>query len=262
MRNPWVRSVVLMLVVLSVAAAEDPQMREVSLRVGSAIIGDLKGNIAKGEISVHSPQGAPVEPQRGLTLAPESVIETTKGSVLLNLQDGSQVLVRPHSRVVLKAPTEGKGYFLELWLGKIFAQVQKRFGNAPSFKMGTPTAVITVRGTRFSVEVTKKKKTVVDVYEGLVAVSGVDAVGTPVLLQPGFWTEVGSAGSPEEPRERFNPGEISDRMERNFGQEDDNPFGEMRGGQGQENSGNEVERETSTPAPKTPSTPSNPKDPG
>ena len=54
--------------------------------------------------------------------------------------------------------------------GKILAQVQKRFGNAPSFRMGTPTAVITVRGTRFEVEVNKKNKTVVDVYEGVVAV--------------------------------------------------------------------------------------------
>jgi len=110
--------------------------------------------------------------QRGTQLAPESKIDATRGSVLLDLEDGSQVLVKANSHVVLKAPEQGKGYWLELLLGKINAKIQKRLGNAPSFRMGTPTAVITVRGTRFSVEVSKKQKTSVEVYEGLVEVGG------------------------------------------------------------------------------------------
>src|SRR5512135_1695153 len=176
-----------MLTMLSLAAAQNPQSREVSLFVGSAVLADLKG-----DISLRAPDGSRVSAERGLTLPPQSVIETGKGSLLLNLQDGSQVLVKPHSRVLLKSPNEGKGYYLELLLGKILAQVQKRFGNAPSFRMGTPTAVITVRGTRFEVEVNKKNKTVVDVYEGVVAVAGFGSEESPVLLYPGFWTEIGT----------------------------------------------------------------------
>ncbi len=46
------------------------------------------------------------------------------------------MLVKSNSHVVLKSPTEGKGYWLELLLGKINAKVQKRLGNAPSFPYG------------------------------------------------------------------------------------------------------------------------------
>src|SRR5512142_1100164 len=112
MRNArYLKAGLVMLAVLSLAAAQTPQSREVSLFVGSATLADLKG-----DISLRSPQGASVAPQRGLTLPPESVIETGKGSLLLSLQDGSQVLVKPHSRVLLKSPSQGKGYYLELLL--------------------------------------------------------------------------------------------------------------------------------------------------
>ncbi len=216
------RTVFVMLLFLSMAAGQNPQPREASLSVGSATVSEVKG-----EALFHDPQGMGLVSQRGLFLTAESTIETGKGSVVLSLQDGSQVLVKPHSRVVLKSPTQGKGYFLELILGKIMAQVQKRFGNAPSFRMGTPTAVITVRGTRFAVEVTKKNKTVVDVFEGLVAVTGVSDYDHPVLVQPGFWTEVAINHAPREPRE--DQGYY--RLEREPGAEGggDTPIGAWRG---------------------------------
>jgi hypothetical protein len=163
------------------------------LPVGSATIADLKG-----EVQIHSPSGESVNAQRGATLAAESKIDTAKGSLLLNLEDGSQVLVKSNSHVVLKAPNEGKGYWLELLMGKINAKVQKRLGNAPSFKMGTPTAVITVRGTRFSVDVDKKERTQVEVYEGLVEVAGFSQ-GAPVMVRPGFSTGVEHNHAPEPP---------------------------------------------------------------
>ena len=140
-------------------------------------------------------------------------IDTKKGSLLLDLQDGSQVLVKPNSHVLLKSPNEGKGYWLELLIGKINAKVQKRLGNAPSFRMGTPTAVITVRGTRFGVDVDKKQRTHVEVYEGLVEVAGLFH-GAPVMLRPGFSTGVEQNRDPEQPHgmdnreneNRWNPG--------------------------------------------------------
>jgi ferric-dicitrate binding protein FerR (iron transport regulator) len=98
-------------------------------------------------------------------------------------------------------------------MGKINAKVQKRLGNAPSFRMGTPTAVITVRGTRFSVDVDKKQRTHVEVYEGLVEVAGFFH-GAPVMLRPGFSTGVEQNRDPEQPHgmdnreneNRWNPG--------------------------------------------------------
>jgi ferric-dicitrate binding protein FerR (iron transport regulator) len=116
------------------------------------------------------------------------------------------VLIKAHSQVVLKAPNEGKGYFLEQLIGKILVKVQKRLGVAPSFRMGTPSAVITVRGTRFEVEVNKKGKTFVDVFEGVVDVGGITEGSPHVLIRPGFYTGVEQDRSPDQPREMNQEG--------------------------------------------------------
>jgi ferric-dicitrate binding protein FerR (iron transport regulator) len=190
----------------AVAPAQNPV--PTALPLGSATVAE-----AKGEVKILAPQGSEIAPQRGALLPAETKISTAKGSVLLDLADGSQVLVKPNSNVVLEAPEQGKGYWLELLLGKIHAKVQKRLGNAPSFRMGTPTAVITVRGTRFTVDVDKKEHTYVEVYEGLVEVSGFFH-GAPVMVRPGYSTGVSPDRDPEQPRgiehqemdERWNPG--------------------------------------------------------
>jgi hypothetical protein len=185
--------------------AQNAPLEPTALPIGSAVVSEVKG-----ELVITSPQGTPVVAQRGATLVAESRIETAKGTLLLELQDGSQVLIKAHSNVVLKAPNEGNGYSLELFIGKIMAKVQKRLGGAPSFRMGTPSAVITVRGTRFGVEVNKKRKTFVDVFEGLVDVSGVMEGSPHILLRPGFYTGVDVDRNPEGPRE-MTPGEGSGR---------------------------------------------------
>jgi hypothetical protein len=201
--SQWVRIAVMMVAVFLLAAGQTPP--QTVLPIGSAVVGEVKG-----EVALRSPQGSPVVAQRGSMLTAGSTIETAKGSVLLDLEDGSQVLVRAHSNVVLKAPNEGKGDALELLIGKILVKVQKRLGSTPSFRMGTPTAVISVRGTRFAVEVNKKGKTRVEVFEGVVEVAGV-AEGAPrVLVRPGFSTGVEQDRAPEQPRE-MNPGEGRER---------------------------------------------------
>ncbi len=193
------------------ATAQAAQSEPVALVSGSAVIADLKG-----EVMLQSAQGAALPARRGQVLPAESNIETAKGSLLLSLQDGSQVLVKPHSRVILKAPEQSQGNFLQLFLGNIMAKVQKRLGNAPSFRMGTPTAVITVRGTRFSVEVTKRNKTIVQVYEGLVEVVGLAMPDRPILIKPGFYTQVENDRPPQSPREMHGPeGEGESPFQRN-----------------------------------------------
>jgi ferric-dicitrate binding protein FerR (iron transport regulator) len=226
-------TVLMALGVLSLATGQTPQ--PTSLPIGSATVADLKG-----EVSLHSPQGAGLTAQRGLLLAPESVIETAKGSIMLDLQDGSQVLVKSHSRVVLKSPNEGKGFSLELFLGKIAAKVQKRLSNTPSFRMGTPTAVITVRGTRFSVEVTKKQRTYVEVFEGIVEVQGLLQGSRPVLIRPGFSTMVQLDRGAEEPRQTGGQFEGTDRETEGFGL----PRTGRPGGEDQRQSTPSSERET------------------
>lgn len=194
-------ALMMMMVVLVLATAQTaPPPPPAVLPMGSAEISEVKGTVV-----LHSPQGSPLAAQRGVILAAGSTIETAKGSVLLELQDGSQVLVKKNSNVVLKAPSEGKGYSLELFIGDILVKVRKRLGSSPSFRMGTPTAVITVRGTRFLVEV-NKRKTTVEVFEGLVEVAGLMESSPRVLIRPGFSTGVDRDRGPEQPRE-MNPRE-------------------------------------------------------
>jgi len=200
------------MLVFGVAAGQNPE--PTALPVGAATVAEMKG-----EVAFHSATGDVVTGQRGTVLAAESKIDTVKGSVLLTLQDGSQVLVKSNSHVVLKAPPQDKGFWLELLLGKINAQIQKRLGNEPSFRMGTPTAVITVRGTKFSVDVNKKQKTSVEVYEGLVEVSGLrdGQIGAPVLLRPGFSTGVDQNRDPEQPHGMQNRDMNDNRNDPGFG---------------------------------------------
>ena len=182
------------------AQQSSPEKAE-ALPYGSAVIADFKG-----EIALRAADGTSPVAQKGLVLAADAGIETGKGSILLSLADGSQVLIKAHTRVQLQAPNTSQGNFLQLFLGNIMAKVQKRLGMEPSFRMGTPTAVITVRGTRFSVEVTKKNKTIVEVYEGLVEVVGLVAPSRPVMIRPGFSTQVGMDSAPENPHSMQGPG--------------------------------------------------------
>jgi FecR protein len=224
------------------ALGQDPQKPEpTALPIGSATVADVKG-----KVSIFPPQGGEVAARRGQVVGPESRIETEKGSVLLALADGSQALVKSNSRVVLKDPNAGKGYTLELLLGRIVNKIQKRLGSNPSFRMGTPTAVITVRGTRFEVEVTRKLRTYVFVYEGLVEVYGFAGGAPPVLLRPGFTTNVESDHNPEQPREMGDFGERNGsegRDREGFGSAGGSGSGSEREGQqmgersGQKNSG-------------------------
>jgi len=212
MKTSGILCIALMMVLSVPLQGQNVPLEPTALPFGSAIVSEVKG-----EMVITSPQGNPVAAQRGITLTAESRIETAKGTVLLELQDGSQVLIKAHSNVVLKAPNEGKGYSLELFIGKILAKVQKRLGGAPSFRMGTPSAVITVRGTRFSVEVNKKRKTFVDVFEGLVDVAGVTEGSPHVLINPGFYTGVDVERNPEGPRQ-MSPSEGSGREDGHEGQ--------------------------------------------
>ncbi len=161
---------------------------------GGAVVLDMSG-----KVSAHRPDGSKLALTRNSALPSGSVIETgADAKILFRLEDGSEILLQPNSRVALTQEQAGTSKtLLELFLGKLRAVITKRFTGQPSFQLGTPSAIVAVRGTQFDVEVNAHKVTEVDVQQGEVQVMGRNAVDRAVLLEPGFSTRVGMDMVPE-----------------------------------------------------------------
>lgn len=194
MKSVAIQFFLLVALVAPLAAVQKPQPQTVNVPAGSALVLEVKG-----KVTVTPPQGAAAPAQRGMVLPPETTIETAKGRVMLLLSDGSQILVKSKTRLALKSPESGNGHFLQMFLGEILANIKKRLGETPPFRMGTPSAVITVRGTRFSVRVDKKGRTTVEVLEGIVEVEGLGAKPRALLVRPGYRTQVDPGRQPQMP---------------------------------------------------------------
>src|SRR5260370_4842827 len=181
----------------SVAAAQEQQP---SSQPGPAAIAG--GSIAewKGNIRLSLPGQLPANPLRGEKLPPGTILDTGSGTLLLRLSDGSEVIIRAHTRLQVQQPSLTDPSYFQLLLGRIRALINKRTGGAVPFELGTPSAVIAVRGTQFDVEVNPRNVTEVDVVDGLVEVYGRNAGGGSVLLEPGFSTRVGMDSAPEQPQ--------------------------------------------------------------
>jgi hypothetical protein len=178
----------------ALAQDQQPSTSSVNAPLAGATISQWKGNI-----HLNLPGQPSSTPTVGETLPAGTVLETGGGRLLLQLADGSQVLVRSHTRLTVKQPTPtDRGYF-QLLLGRIRAIITKRTGGAPPFELGTPSAVIAVRGTQFEVEVNRQQETEVDVLEGVVEVIS-KHTGTSVLVEAGSSTRVGINSAPEPPR--------------------------------------------------------------
>jgi hypothetical protein len=131
---------------------------------------------------------APTAAQRGDVLFPGEEIDTRGGGHLtIELTDGSLVLVRPGSRVLLKdfrAANTLRELF-EVLLGRVRVKIN-HFGGKPNpYRINSPTASIAVRGTEFSVAVNGVGDTEVIVYEGLVEVTSLSNPENKVLVHPG-----------------------------------------------------------------------------
>jgi hypothetical protein len=154
----------------------------------------------KGKVSIQLPAQAFAAPVRGEVLPPDTTVNTDEGRLLLKLSDGSDVLVRPHTKLLLKQPEASGWKYFQLMLGRVRTQIQKRMGGSPAFQIGTPSAVISVRGTKFDVEVDRRGFTEVDVDEGVVELEAVTGRGTSVMITAGFSSRVGMETGPEVPR--------------------------------------------------------------
>jgi hypothetical protein len=154
----------------------------------------------KGKVSIQFPAQSFAAPVRGEVLPPDTTVNTDEGRLLLKLSDGSNVLVRPHTKLLLKQPEASGWKYFQIMIGRVRTQIQKRMGGSPAFQIGTPSAVISVRGTKFDVEVDRRGFTEVDVDEGVVELEAVTGRGESVMITAGFSSRVGMETGPEVPR--------------------------------------------------------------
>ena len=176
-------------------AQESQQGTSASAPYAGATISDFKG-----KVSIQLPARAFAAPVRGEILPPDTTVSTDDGRLLLKLSDGSDVLVRAHTKLLLKQPEASGWKYFQLLMGRVRTQIQKRMGGSPAFQIGTPSAVISVRGTKFDVEVDRRGFTEVDVDEGVVELEAVTGRGQSVMITAGFSSRVGMEGGPEVPR--------------------------------------------------------------
>jgi uncharacterized membrane protein YgcG len=227
MKNKLVLTIIGVLLYCVCAAAQQAPTATVSVPYAGATISDFKG-----KVSIQIPAQAFSAPVRGEILPPDSTVTTDDGRLLLKLSDGSDVLVRPHTKLLLKQPeTSGWKYF-QVLIGRVRTQIQKRLGGSPAFQIGTPSAVISVRGTKFDVEVDRRGFTQVDVDEGVVELEAVTGRGEAVMITAGFSSRVGMETGPETPRPTQELRPQLDRPNRRdngiSGADDDDPIKNLR----------------------------------
>ena len=128
----------------------------------------------------------------GNTVRVGEIIETgVDGYAQLQISDGSSFEVFPDSRVVFRANPGNLRDLVEVFLGKVKVYIQHYGGRPNNYRVHSPTAVISVRGTVFEVSVEPDTVTAVSVVEGLVAVEHrLLPTSKPVMVAPGEYLRV------------------------------------------------------------------------
>jgi len=126
----------------------------------------------------------------------DELVTGAQSEAIIQASDGSTVHVYPDSRVIFTEQPVGIGEFLHLLFGSIKVHIEKLSGRPNPHSMTTPTAVIAVRGTTFSVFVDDTDATLVAVDEGLVAVANRRSPNEELLVRPGQRTWVRGAQAP------------------------------------------------------------------
>ena len=150
--------------------------------------GSIEGQMTavKGKVSLVRGQASPVLLHKHDTVeAGDEILTDHKSSATIRMPDGSTVRIYPDSHVVLRNQTGSWKEFLYVFLGTVRVQIEKLSGRPNPKSMTTPTAIIAVRGTIFSVAVEQTGDTQVGVGEGLVSVASLLEPQNEVLLKPG-----------------------------------------------------------------------------
>lgn len=153
----------------------------------------------KGEVSIQrfgdpSPQRVAAAPTVLRTW--DKVVTGPGASALLRMTDFSEIRLGPGSEVTIAVQKRGL-LSLFLWSGKLWANAVT--DRTRRFEVRAPGAVVTARGTRFSVEMVDAKNAAIEVYEGAVAVDGLKGsrpLRKPALVLPGQRVELLGGAAP------------------------------------------------------------------
>ncbi len=100
----------------------------------------------------------------------EMIVTGKDGFAQLAVEDGAVFLVHPDSKVVFRKNPGNLRDLIDVFLGRVRIYIERLGGEPNPHRVFTPTAVISVRGTTFDVDVNEFETTVVSVTEGLVDV--------------------------------------------------------------------------------------------
>ena len=128
----------------------------------------------------------------------DELLTGENSQALLRTSDGSTVTIYPDSHVIFNERSADVRELLHLFLGSIKVHIEKLSGRPNPHKLTTPTAVIAVRGTTFSVFVDELDSTLVAVDEGLVGVASLQSPDQEVLLKAGQRSWVRSGQPPQQ----------------------------------------------------------------
>jgi len=166
-----------------------------------------------GTLTLQRPREAPRALQVNAVVLPGDELITGENSyATIETPTGARVEIFPDSRVVYSEQSPDIQEFLHLFFGSIKVYIEKITGRPNPHKITTPTAVIAVRGTIFSVFVDDADSTLVAVDEGVVAVANRRFPQQEVILRAGERTWI-HEGRPPMAAQRFQgPSERADLL--------------------------------------------------
>jgi ferric-dicitrate binding protein FerR (iron transport regulator) len=196
-------ALILIMVTAGIGHAQTPPQPPTSGRI-AALTGDL--TVRRGALPVQSLK------VRELVHLGDEIRTGSNSEAVIQTSNGSTVRIFPDSRIIFGDGPHGIHGFLHLFLGSIKVHIEKVSGRPNPHTLTTPTAIIAVRGTTFSVFVDEGDATLVAVEEGVLAVSNVRLPAQEILLRRGEKTWV-RQGQPPTRAEGFRgPSERADTI--------------------------------------------------
>ena len=179
--------------------------------------GDIRGEMisVKGTVNLVRGKAAPVPLHKhDQVVAGDEILTDRKSSATVRMPDGSTLQIYPNSHMVLLDESGSWRDFLHVFLGNVRVQIEKLSGRPNPKTLTTPTAVISVRGTVFSVAVDRNGDTQVGVAKGLVSVANQVHPADEVMVKPGMNVWVRRSERPTKPQrmEQSMPGMGSGEM--------------------------------------------------
>lgn len=121
------------------------------------------------------------------------------GKMTIRLCDRHLLKLYSHTEITLKSLQANKEVSLFMTVGKLFVDVVRNIDKAVRFEIESEAAIAGVRGTSFTMTVSRRHKTSVSVYEGEVELIGKQDRSS-VILSPGQSSTVVLGGRPSAPK--------------------------------------------------------------